>query len=357
MPILRAYDRFLQSRFGFDSGADEIHRVRCEDGSVLALKRFLPAEGAPTREHPVLCVPGLGADSHNFDCPDPYGLAPYFARQGFDTWVVDLKGTGLSSVDRRAWSNITFDHMLADVPDMVRHVLTRSAAKELLWVGHSMGGMLLYAALGTGRAHGVRAAVTLASPLGFPQGWAASPALGKLNRFVGLVPGLYVRGAIRRLMPVAFGPRDATSRRYAVLDYLDIEYARRLTYMAVQDVPRGLAAQFRDWLNHDVFRSSDKRVDYRARLAGARLPILLVCATGDELGHPDSVKRGLDLLERATYLEAGLEGGFSYDYGHCDLVFGVRAPDEVFPRLRDYLVAQDELPEQAEAAVEATPFH
>ena len=33
----------------------------------------------------------------------------------------------------------------------------------------------------------------------------------------------------------------------------------------------------------------------------------------------------------------GLSEGFSTDYGHGDLVLGRRAPDEVFPRIAEFL--------------------
>jgi len=41
--------------------------------------------------------------------------------------------------------------------------------------------------------------------------------------------------------------------------------------------------------------------------------------------------------ERSMWI-AGLEGGCGCEYGHSDLLFGRRAPDEIFPRVRDWLI-------------------
>lgn len=342
MPVLALYEHVLRRRYGYESRADQIHRVECSDGVRIGLKRFLPPPGAPPRNLPILCVPGLGADSHNFDAPGPWGLAPSFAELGFDTWVVDLRGTGLSRVPPGRWSDICFDdYVHLDIPAAVEHVRRTTGVEELLWVGHSMGGMALYACLATGRGRPVRAAITLGSPVGFPQGWDCVPIFRRVHFLAHHVPGLHVRRALRWLTPLCMTPRDIASHNWAVRENVDVELARRLLYAAVQDVPRGLALQFRDWIHHDAFRSQDLTVDYRARMAGARTPVLVVCGPKDRLGVPCSVARARDLLPHAEWLELSRDAGFSTDYGHIDMVFGKKAPEEIFPRFFDFLVRHD----------------
>ena len=50
----------------------------------------------------------------------------------------------------------------------------------------------------------------------------------------------------------------------------------------------------------------------------------------------------------------GKSHGFSADYGHVDMVFGRKARDEVFPRIRDWFVRHDAAPSAAAGHGETT---
>ena len=199
-----------------------------------------------------------------------------------------------------------------------------------------MGGMALYASLGAPWAQSIRAGVTLGSPVGFPQRWDCVPVLRHLHPLADHLPGLHVRGPLRLLAPLCLSPQDRASESWAVRENVDVGLCRQLLYAAVQDVPRGVALQFRDWIHHDAFRSADQRRDYRARMAGAQLPILVVCGPKDRLGVPDSVSRARALLPNHEWQMLSQASGFSADYGHIDMVFGRQAPREVFPLLFDF---------------------
>ena len=149
--------------------ADEIHFVRTSDGWRLALHRHLPRGGGSGL--PVLLCAGYACNRYFIDYDERYSLARHLAREGFDAWVLELRGRGLSRPDPscirpRAW---TFDDLAGiDVPAAVEHVAGRTG-RRVAWVGHSMGGMVLYAYLGrhAGTAP-LAAGVTLAAPVVFP---------------------------------------------------------------------------------------------------------------------------------------------------------------------------------------------
>lgn len=342
MVLLARYEKRLQQRYAFQSRADELHRVACADGVALAVKRFVP-RGPVVRRLPVLCVHGLGADSFNFDAPAPHGLACALAEQGFDVWAVDLRGAGLSRVQPEQHADINFDHFVRhDIPAVLEYAGQVSKSEAFLWIGHSMGGLVLYASLAAGLGGKIRAGITLGSPLGFPERWDCAPIFRHVHGLGPYLNGLPVRRALRWLTPLCMSEFEPASHLWAVRDNVDIELCRRMLYMAVQDVPKGLALQFRDWIHHDAFRSADRNLDYRARLAGIRTPVLVVCAPEDRLGVPRAVKRATELLPAHHLLELSRENGFSTDYGHIDMLFGRQAPDEVFPHLIAFLVSQTE---------------
>lgn len=348
MPLLSLYEHLVAQRYWAESGADEIHRVRTADGVRVAVKRFHPAPGAPSRAHPILCIPGLGADSHNFDAPAPSGLAGWLAEKGFDVWVIDLRGTGMSDVPPGTWSDITFDDFFRlDVAAALDHIVETTGAPSVMTIGHSMGGMILYALLGMGLGQRIHGAVTLCSPVGFARGLhfprLVQPLVKPVFKLGDVVPGVHAGRLLKLFAPVV--GRKGFGRLTAHLahpDNLDGAYVRRLAHRAVQNVPRGVLKQFRTWVTEDRFCSADGHTDYRARLAGVTTPALVVAAPADKLATPRSVLRAGDLLARAEVLLCGQRQGFSVDYGHIDIVFGQAAHDEVFPRLLTWLVRHDD---------------
>jgi alpha-beta hydrolase superfamily lysophospholipase len=87
--------------------------------------------------------------------------------------------------------------------------------------------------------------------------------------------------------------------------------------------------------------SGVEQVSLAGFLAGAGFD----CFALDLRGHGGS-RRGPPGAGRRwsfdTIWNAGLADGFSADYGHTDLLVGRRASEEIFPRLRDWLVAHAE---------------
>ena len=128
--------------------SDGEHTATTSDGWRLALRRYPPAAGTPPRNHPVLCLHGLGASSVVFDLEPERSLARHLAAAGFDVWTADLRGHGASdrpgrgSPRRFGWS--LDDHLEKDVPAFIDTVAAASGASRLHWVGHSLGGILLY---------------------------------------------------------------------------------------------------------------------------------------------------------------------------------------------------------------------
>jgi len=342
MPILAMYESWLAKRYHSESRADQVHHVTCDDGTRVAIKRFLPHATAPARRHPVVCVPGLGADSSNFDAPEPNGLAPYLARMGFDTFALDLRATGLSTFDPARWSSITYDDFWQqDLRATLRAVSDLHGGGPVLTVGHSMGGLLLYSAMGALDDARIAAAVTVCSPLGFPQGFAVAPGMGRLWRLGEHIPGFHTGRFLKWLIPLTLSSRDTISRRFLEKENVEREYVRRLMFRAIQNVPRGVLLQFRDWVMHDTFRSREGDIDFRARLRATKTPVLVVAAPNDRLARVDAVTRALPLLTRPEYLLASVNEGFRADYGHIDVIFGREAHDDVFPRLLAFLARHD----------------
>lgn len=322
--------------------ADEIHFARTPDGWRLALHRHT-VRGGP----PVLLCGGYACNRFFIDYDERYSLARFLARAGFDAWVVELRGRGLSHPTRlcarpRAW---TFDDLAGvDVPVAIEHVAAVTG-RRVAWIGHSMGGMVLYAWLGRqgGRPHPVHAGVTIASPVFFPP--ASSILFHRLGAALLGIPlgdtipqrwvlaGLWGLASRSDALEVGMNPAN-----------IDREVVGRALRRFIGNAPRLKLQQLARWALEGTFASVDGRIDYRAALGGVMTPLLLVAGSVDRLATPTAVRRALDHLpaSSASYLEFGRAHGHSIDYGHVDLILGRAAPAEVFPAVARWLRERDE---------------
>ncbi|KAJ9676921.1 hypothetical protein PVL29_022094 [Vitis rotundifolia] len=79
--------------------ADELHRVAVADSDwSLALWRYTPSPKAERRNHPLLLLSGIGTNAIGFDLAPESSFARYLSNQGFDTWILELRGAGLSTL-------------------------------------------------------------------------------------------------------------------------------------------------------------------------------------------------------------------------------------------------------------------
>ena len=110
----------------------EVIYAPTEDGWRLALIHWRgagPGHG-PLRRYPVLMVHGLGSNRLNLDLDERYSIAQAAARRGFDAYVLELRGAGLSRAphgeDRSRFQWGFSDYRERDLPAAIATVLERS---------------------------------------------------------------------------------------------------------------------------------------------------------------------------------------------------------------------------------------
>jgi pimeloyl-ACP methyl ester carboxylesterase len=308
--------------------------ARTDDGWDLALHHYA---GARADRPPVILCGGYACNRHFMDFDDRYSLARYLARRGYDAWVLELRGRGYSEPAsgrrQRGW---TFDDLVRfDVPAAVAHVRARAGDRPPVWIGHSMGGMVMYAALGQNPVLGESIAgfVTMGSPVAFP------PIASSLARTLG---GLLLTLPLPRQLPqhgvlVTLWSLASRSPRAAAVGMNPANVDQRVFGKALRrficDVPRSKLQQFIRWSLTGTFRSGDGAVDYRGNLSRITAPALIIAGTLDRLASPEVVGFAYDRIgsARKQYREFAVRHGDTTDYGHVDLIFGHRAPEEVFP--------------------------
>ncbi|XP_050224521.1 uncharacterized protein LOC126674165 isoform X1 [Mercurialis annua] len=77
--------------------ADELHYVSVPNSDWrLALWRYFPSSQAPPRNHPLLLLSGVGTNAIGYDLSHGSSFARYMSGQGFETWILEVRGAGLS---------------------------------------------------------------------------------------------------------------------------------------------------------------------------------------------------------------------------------------------------------------------
>lgn len=107
------------------------------NGITLHLERYIEQDGK--EKQPVLFVHGVTFSSHEFDVDyKDYSLAQYFAKHGFEVWLLDIAGFGKSgSVNDGFMPNS--DYAAEDIASAVRCILERNNISSMDVLGWSWG--------------------------------------------------------------------------------------------------------------------------------------------------------------------------------------------------------------------------
>lgn len=306
---------------------DEIVLVHTADGWVEPLRRYR-GDGPP-----VLLVHGMSANHYNFDYRDEISLADALRDAGWDVWVVSLRGDeGTAAPSRRAARSISFDdYAEGDVPAVIDEVRARTGVERVYWVGHSLGGMLLYATLARD-PDAIAAGVAIASPAVFTE----QPPRAVLAAAVELVGerGNLPTPALARLS-LPLGLRNPEFQRVANTANLDWPTAKGLARHALSDIPKPLAHQALTWVETGRLVARDGR-DW---LAPADVPVLVMGSPADRVVPGGDVRAACDVLPDCAWVELSRAAGFSVDYGHADATIGRSARAEVYPVVIGFLDA------------------
>ncbi|VXC99695.1 conserved hypothetical protein [Pseudomonas sp. 8Z] len=290
--------------------SEDIYRLKpnnSPDSSVeLALTRLGLASELATRGTPVVLLHGSFSNRRFWYSPRGIGLGAYLARAGFDVWIAEMRGHGLSPRNERYRDNTVAQYVRYDLPAIAEFVYEQTG-QAAHWLGHSLGGVTLAAALGAGYLDGRR---------------VCSAAL-----FGSQVSRLYWP---LKLPPVEWGAR-LLLRAFPYLS------GRRLK-RGPEDEPIGIARETLRRLG--LFgRFGDHEQDWWGGLAQVRLPILAVSAAGDQQDPAWACRKLLQQCSAAptAFLLLAKARGFSSDFGHVEMLVSKDAQREVWPCVEHWL--------------------
>lgn len=308
---------------------EDVYRLKpanSPDYSVeIAVTRLGLVAQPDVRGVPVILLHGSFSNRRFWYSPKGVGLGAYLARAGFDVWIPEMRGHGLSARNQAYRYNRVADYARYDVPAIAAFVREQSGQIPH-WIGHSLGGTTLAAALG-------------GEYLG-PAG-AASVAM--------------------------FGSQ--VSRDYWPLKIPPVQWAARLMLKPFdhisgprfkrgpEDEPVGLVLESLRW--HGLFgRFGDRETDWWAGLTKVEVPVLAAAAAGDFQDPEWACRKLFDQIGSAQrqFLCLGREQGFSENFDHVQMLVSKSAQREVWPLVAGWLsegsLAVPELSQVQMAAVD-----
>lgn len=322
-----------------------------DDGWRVALHRFDPPAG-PRRSHPVVLCHGLAANRHAFDAGTDVSLARHLAARGYPVFALELRGHGASdrprlasrSPSRRRRFGWSFDdYLVRDVPAAIRHATREVGAAAVHWIGHSMGGLLLYAHLARGRSGDIRSGVTVGSALDYSASPSGFHSMLPLASVLARVPAVPI-GVVARLASLSGGRLGDPWERFNVWSSnVEPSVWRRLCRRGFHTVSAPVMTQLASAMRPGGLRSRDGATFYLDGLAGASSPVLALAGDRDAQCPPDAARRTVEALgsPRAQLRVFGRDHGHTDHYGHFDLLIGRRARAEVFPHIDRWLDEHD----------------
>ncbi len=305
-----------------------VRKERWRVGERLAVLRKHARGPAPRR--PVLLVHGFAQNRYTWHT-SRRSLSAWLAREGWDTWNMDLPGHG----DSRAEGHSEGFDAYVDALGQVLRAVEHETGQTPLLVGHSLGGAVAYAAA---TRFPVRGVVGIGALFRFA---AANPALRALCHLTealraGPLGAVQVRTRLAgRLLARLYSLSDIAGYALPVSGWAPGSMEEDVL---AERLERGF-----DWTSanawFDMARwGASGRFAHEDAWRQTRVPVLVMAGDLDHLALPDEARLAHDLSgsdDRALHV-FGLDTT-GLRWGHLDLVLGRHAPRHTWPVLGSWL--------------------
>ena len=326
-----------------------------EDGWKLGMRHF-PAKQPGSGKLPVVLCHGLGLNGTFWTINDNH-LPSQLAARGYDVFVVDMRGSGAShrvgvpgvinrvlrqtpirEVGGRNWT--VDDEFHYDVPAILKYVEAETGSHFVNWVGHSLGGMMMFPFLETSPESSRIANFVDMGGVAIVMETRDTIKMRKADKMLQVLSlGLSTGRLGRPMMFHRPAFMEKIDRFYFTKGNVDDRTVQRFYGYTVEDPGAGALRQLDPYLARGHMLSADGQVDYALGLDRITTPILMIAGEADIMADINSTIQTYNAVGSPdkTLMRFGRVDGQEADYGHCDLVWSRNAPREIFPPLINWL--------------------
>ncbi len=326
---LRKYSRPWQPWLGARPAPTERTYVEARDGLKLCVRRVTQTPGGK----PVVLLHGLGSNHGGFHF-ETRSIAVWLSERGYDCFLPELRGHGDSQRPRKGWD--LDDYLEYDIPAILDHVREQTGRQSVGWIGHSMGGVLLFCYGILQPDAPIERGIAVGSALDYRVGHTGFRTLLKLRPIAEKLPWVPY-GAFMHCLSPLFG------RKVELLDGFNMQRSniephviRKVHANTFHTIPTSLLASLSTTFEETGLRAERRDLNYLEHTQGYKIPTLLIAGTADRQVSVDAVEHTGRLLDAETHI-LGRAHGHEDDYGHFDLLVGRRAEAEVWPLLDSWL--------------------
>jgi len=298
--------------------------TKTEDGWQLPIYQ-LPVLPSASGE-PVLLAHDLGFNHHSLQFHKERSLAWALQKAGFSVFFLAHRGDHgtLAPPQAKAWD---FDDIARwDVPAVIDAILDKTGFAKLNWVGHGLGGQLLYGYLANSFEDRIASASCLAAPVRFESPRSHARALRLALSVLPANFELPTRRLSRALSPALKSGSPQMKRLGFHTGEGDV--VRGLLLHGTENCGAGLLRQVLLWSETGFLCDRKGCQDLAAALEGRRIPLQLLAASGDPKCPPSAAFAVADFLDGPVETHT-----LGSPWGHNDLLLAPQANTEVFPRL------------------------
>lgn len=284
----------------------EVNTIQTKDNVELAISRIKP-RGPKSLPFPVILVHGSYSTRSFWISSKGVGLGVYLADQGFDVWIPELRGHGLSPKGD-SFSKITAEDQIRYDLSAIQEAVYAQTGSSAFWIGHSFGGLFMIAALSAGWLNHdiVRGIITFGSQISFGDGYLKIP------------PVVWTLSLLLKIMGNFPAPKFGLGP--------EIE-------------PAGTILETIRWKKLFGKWTDSEGTSYWEGLNRIEMPALMYAAAKDK-NDPAAgcrkIHKQLGSIDK-MFMVLGKDNGFSKDYDHVGMVVSKEAQEEVWPDLVGWL--------------------
>jgi pimeloyl-ACP methyl ester carboxylesterase len=296
-----------------DDLTDDVYLIkhgRDADPSVQIALTHIGIYGQSSQgKQPIVLVHGSFTNRRFWISAQGVGLARYLVEAGFDVWLMEMRGHGLSPRNLDYKDNSLEHYAVSDVPAINEFVIEKTGLKPV-WLGHSLGGVLIATAIAaeTLPEHQIAAIALLGTQVVRRRWFLQIPLITSMGKlWFTLKPELDGR-------KLKIGPENEPAG-------IAKEYLRWLGLLGRWRFNEGKASLLAKWQNMDV-------------------PMLAMVGKNDQSDPAEYCERFYDLCgsNNKVFKLLSKDEGFSRDFGHVDMIVSKAAAKEVWPELLNWLV-------------------
>ena len=299
----------------------EIRILNDPHAQIAAVRKHLST--GPTRP-PLILLHGFAQNRYTWHC-STRSLSAWFAARGYDVWNVELRGHGRSRQNGQIGAE-SFSNYVEDIKKVALNL-----PDSAFWMGHSLGGAVLYGAAATMNPLRCRGIVGLGALFHFARGNPYLYMLCRLTQLLerSLLGNLQIKTRLGgHLLSRLYGLSDVAGYIFPISGWWPGSIEAEL-------LKERLELGF-DWTSFEVWKemsrwATSRAFPYEKEWLSCAVPLFVILGDEDHLLTPEDGQVAFDLSPSQDKTLLILN---NYDHqthwGHLDITIGKHAPQFVW---------------------------